>query len=172
MPASPAESDGGVRLRAAQRADVALVHALLGELADYERLRHAFVASVEDIDALLFASTACAEAVLAEVGAEVAGFALFFHNISSFAGRRGIFIEDLYVRPEHRGRGVGGALLRHLIELARDRRCARLEWSVLNWNRSAIEFYERLGARPVEGWTVYRLDADALRGGGDHGRDA
>ena len=103
-----------------------------------------------------------AEVVIGEDGEEPAGFALFFHSFSTFLGRPGIYLEDLYVRPEFRGRGIGRSLLVHLARLARERGCGRLEWSVLDWNEPAIGLYERLGAVAVDGWTVYRLTGRAL----------
>ncbi len=103
---------------------------------------------------------------MARVAGETVGFALFFHNYSTFRGRPGIYLEDLFVRPAFRGRGHGKALLCHLAKLAVERRCARMEWAVLDWNSRAIEFYESLGARPVDGWTIYRLTGDALAAAG------
>jgi len=100
--------------------------------------------------------------VLAYVGSEVAGFALFFHNFSTFLGRRGLYLEDLFVLPAYRGRGVGRRLLSHLARIAIERRCGRMEWWVLDWNESAIRFYKSIGARPMDDWTVYRVDGDAL----------
>ena len=139
-----------------------LVLALIRELAEYERLAHEVSATEADIREALFGPVSGAEAVIAMVGERPAGFALYFHNFSTFAGKRGLYLEDLYVRPEHRGRGVGRRLLRHLARLARERGCRRFEWSVLDWNEPAIRFYRRIGAAPMDGWTVYRVSGDAL----------
>jgi GNAT superfamily N-acetyltransferase len=145
-----------VRIRAADRADLQLVASLIRELADYERLVDQVEMTESVLEESLFRQHA-AEVVLAELDGEVAGFAVFFHNFSTFVGRRGLYLEDLFVRPRFRGQGVGRALMVHLARLARERGCGRMEWAVLDWNRSAIGFYERLGARPNAGWTIYRL---------------
>ena len=135
---------------------------LIGELAEFERLAHEVVVSETALREALFGPHPSAEAVVARVEGEVVGFALFFHNFSTFLGRRGLYLEDLYVRPALRGQGVGRGLLMHLAQLAIERGCGRMEWSVLNWNRRAIGLYEGLGARPIKDWTVYRLDRAAL----------
>lgn len=149
-------------IRAATPEDVPLVLSLIRELAVYERLSHEVVATEEVLGESLFGERRAAEVVLARVGGEPAGFALFFHNFSTFLGRPGLYLEDLYVRPEFRGEGVGRALLVRLARLARERGCGRLEWWVLDWNEPAIRFYERLGAVPMDDWTVYRLAGEAL----------
>jgi GNAT superfamily N-acetyltransferase len=149
-------------VRAATPDDVALIRSLIEGLAEYERLRHECVATDELLRASLFGPRPYAEVVIAEREGEPAGFALFFHNFSTFLARPGIYLEDLYVRPEHRGHGIGRALLRHLARLAVARGCGRLEWSVLDWNEDAIGFYRKLGARPQDEWTVYRVTGDAL----------
>ncbi len=143
--------------------DVPLVLRFIRELAEYERLAHAVVATPEELREQLFGERPSAEVLIAREEGEPAGFAVFFHNFSTFLGRRGLYLEDLYVRPELRGRGVGRALLRALARVAAERGCGRLEWSVLDWNEPAIRFYRSLGARPLEEWTVYRLDGEALR---------
>jgi len=143
-------------------ADVGSILSLIRELAEFEHLAHEVVATEDVLQASLFGPHPGAETLLARVDGEIAGFALFFHNFSTFVGLAGIHLEDLYVRPSYRGRGVGRALLGQVAGIARERGCGRMEWSVLNWNRRAIEFYESLGARPVAGWTVYRLDHAAL----------
>jgi GNAT superfamily N-acetyltransferase len=151
------------RIREAVESDVPLIASLIRELADYERLLHEVRLSEAGLRDALFGERRYAEVVIAEVGeGEPAGFALFFHNFSTFLGRPGIYLEDLFVRPPHRGAGIGKALLRHLAGLAEERGCGRLEWSVLDWNTPAIEFYLRLGARPAAGWNVYRLEGEAL----------
>ena len=149
-------------LRTADPQDAVLIFALVRELAEYERLTHEVTATQADIAAELFGPRPRVFCDIAELDGVPAGFALWFYNFSTFRGRCGIYLEDLYVRPEHRGRGVGKALLAGLA-----RRCAaegleRLEWSVLNWNAPSIAFYERLGARPMDQWTVYRLTGPEL----------
>ncbi len=152
-----------LRIDPATPADVAVILGFIRELAEYEHLAHQVVVEEAVLRAELFGDRPFAEVLIAREGDEPAGFALFFHNFSTFLGRRGLYLEDLYVRPAHRGRGVGAALLRRLARLAVGRRCGRLEWSVLDWNQPAIGFYRRLGAQPMDDWTVYRLDGDALQ---------
>ena len=154
----------GTEIRAAVEGDVALILQLIKELAEYERLSHEVVATEETLREALFGERRVAEALIAQVGGEPAGFALFFHNFSTFLGRPGIYLEDLYVKPVFRGAGVGHALLVHLARVARERGCGRLEWAVLDWNEPAIGFYKRIGAAPVSGWTVYRVTGEALEG--------
>jgi GNAT superfamily N-acetyltransferase len=142
---------------------VPLVAGLIRELADYERLLDEVRLTEEGLRRSLFGERRYAEVAIAEVGeGEPAGFALYFHNFSTFLGLPGIYLEDLFVRPGYRGHGVGRALLRHLAWLVEERGCGRLEWAVLDWNERAIGFYRRLGARPVEGWSIYRLEGEAL----------
>ena len=151
------------RIRTASEADVPLVASLIRELAEYERLLHEVTMTGEGLRAALFGERRHAEVAIAEDEAgEPLGFALFFHTFSTFLGQPGIYLEDLFVRPAHRGAGVGRALLAHLAGLAAERGCGRLEWSVLDWNEPAIGFYRRLGAAPVDGWTRYRLTGEAL----------
>ena len=151
------------RIAAATPADVPLILALIRELADYERMSDHVVATEADVERALFGERPCAEAVIARVGDEVVGFALFFQSFSTFVGRPGLYLEDLYVRPAHRGRGIGRGLLAHLARLAVERRCGRFEWSVLDWNELAISSYRRAGAVPMDEWTVYRLTGEPLR---------
>ena len=151
------------RIDAARIEDVPLILELVRALAAYEHLAHAVVATEQVLREELFGPRAVAEAVIAREGDEPVGFALFFHNLSTFLGRRGLYLEDLFVLPEHRGRGVGRLMLRHLAGLAVERRCGRLEWAVLDWNEPAIGFYRSLGARAMDDWTVYRLEGEALR---------
>ena len=155
---------GEVRVRAASEEDVPLILSFINELAEYERLSHEVVATEDALREHLFGERPVAEVVIAEDGGEPAGFALFFHSFSTFLGRPGIYLEDLYVRPEFRGRGIGRAMLVRLARLAKERGCGRLEWSVLDWNEPAIGFYKDLGASPVGGWTVYRVTGEALEG--------
>ncbi len=151
----------GVRL--AGRDDLALIVRFTRELAEYERLAHAVRLDVAELEQFLFGERPFAETLIAEIEGRPVGFALFFHNFSTFEGRPGIYLEDLYVEPEARGAGAGRALLERLAQVAMERRCARLEWSVLDWNQPSIEFYKRLGAVPMDDWTVYRLSGEALR---------
>jgi GNAT superfamily N-acetyltransferase len=152
-----------LRIDVATRDDVPTILALVRELAEFEQLAHEVVATEAQVADALFGPRRVIECALARVDGAVAGFALWFHNYSTFLGRAGIYLEDLYVRPQHRGRGIGKALLVHLAGLAVERGCGRMEWSVLDWNARAIEFYRALGARPVDGWTVYRLTGEALQ---------
>lgn len=158
-----------ISLRPAAREDVPVVARLIRALAEYERLSHACLADEAALAAHLFGPRPYAEVLLAEVDGAPAGFALFFHNYSTFLTKPGIYLEDLFVVPERRGLGLGRKLLAALATLAVERGCGRLEWSVLKWNAPAIGFYERLGAVPMEEWQVYRLAGDPLRalaGGG------
>jgi GNAT superfamily N-acetyltransferase len=150
-------------IRFAKPDDVPLIARLIRDLAEYERLTHAVVLQESDLHRHLFGERKYVEVLLAEDAGIVVGFALFFHNYSTFRCKPGIYLEDLFVIPEARGKGYGKALLRELAKLAVERDCARLEWSVLNWNEPAIEFYKSLGAGPMDEWTVYRLTDDALR---------
>jgi GNAT superfamily N-acetyltransferase len=152
-----------VYIRQATEADVPLIVRLIRGLAEYERLLHECEATEERVRASLFGPKPDAEVVIAEADGEAAGFALFFHNYSTFLARRGIYLEDLFVFPEFRGRGIGRALLVHLARLAVERECGRLEWSVLDWNEPAIRFYRSLGAVPMDEWTVQRVTGDALQ---------
>jgi GNAT superfamily N-acetyltransferase len=143
---------------------VPVIAELIRGLARFEKLGHEVVMTEELLAAGLFGARPYAEVVLAEDDGRPVGFALFFHNFSTFLGRPGIYLEDLFVLPEHRGKGIGRTLLAHLARLAVERGCGRMEWAVLDWNRDAIQFYERLGARPNSDWTVYRLTGEALTG--------
>ena len=153
----------GVQLRSAQLTDVPDILALIRELAEYEKLAHEAVADEATLAAQLFGDTPAAEVVIAEVDGQPAGFALFFHNFSTFLGKRGLYLEDLYVKPEYRGLGLGRRLMVHLAGVAVARDCGRFEWSVLDWNAPAIAFYRELGALPMDEWTVQRVTGDALR---------
>ncbi len=152
------------QLRSATRDDVQVIAELIRGLARFEKLEQEVVMTEELLATGLFGDRPYAEVVLAEDDGRPVGFALFFHNFSTFLGRPGIYLEDLFVIPEQRGRGFGRMLLAHLARLAVERGCGRLEWAVLDWNRDAIQFYERLGARPNSDWTVYRLAGEALTG--------
>jgi GNAT superfamily N-acetyltransferase len=153
-----------VQIRPATRDDVPAIAELIRGLARYEKLENDVVMTEALLDTALFGDRQYAEVLLADEDGRPIGFALFFHNFSTFLGRPGISLEDLFVLPELRGRGVGRTLLTHLAQIAVERNCGRLEWSVLDWNRDAIGFYERIGARPNSEWTVYRLTGEALTG--------
>ncbi len=146
----------------ARERDVPIVLTLIKELAEYERMGDQVVATEADLRRALFSEPPEAEAIIARSGGAPVGFALFFHSFSTFMGRPGLYLEDLYVRPAHRGRGFGRRLLAHLARLAVARGCGRFEWSVLDWNDLAITSYRRAGAKPMDEWTVYRLTGDAL----------
>ncbi|MEN9926500.1 MAG: hypothetical protein RL268_2626 [Pseudomonadota bacterium] len=151
-----------ISIRPATADDLPLIAQLIRDLAEYERLAHEVRFDDEVLRAKLFGARPYAEVVIGEIDGSAQGFALFFHNFSTFEGRPGIYLEDLFVRPEARGSGLGKALLSHLAALAVERDCARLEWSVLDWNEPAIGFYKKLGARLMDEWTVMRVDGQAL----------
>jgi GNAT superfamily N-acetyltransferase len=151
-----------MRIRSASPADVALILRFIRELARYERLEDRVVATEDSIRETLFGTRPYAEVIIAEDDDQPVGFALFFHNYSTFLGQPGIYLEDLFVVPEGRGRGYGKALLAELARIAVARNCGRVEWAVLNWNTPSIEFYKALGAKPQDEWMVYRLTGDAL----------
>ena len=153
-------------IRAARAEDVAIVLELIKGLADYEKLTHEVVATEVALRETLFGEHRYAEVLLAESGGDSVGFALFFHNYSTFLGAPGIYLEDLFVKPAARGSGIGKALMETVAGLAVARNCGRMEWSVLNWNQPAIEFYRRFGAGPMDGWTVYRLTGEELQARG------
>jgi GNAT superfamily N-acetyltransferase len=147
-----------IDIRPAVEADVPVILELIRALAEYERAPHEVRCDEAQLRESLFGPRPEAEVLLACNGAGCAGFAVFFHNYSTWWGRRGIYLEDLFVRPEMRGKGIGKALLRALAKIAWDRGCARMEWSVLDWNQQAIDFYRSLGAVAKDEWTVYRLN--------------
>ena len=149
-------------IRAAVPADLPLIAQFIRDLADYEKLAHEVRFDEAKLAANLFGPRPYAEVVIGELDGAPQGFALFFHNFSTFEGRPGIYLEDLFVRPEARGSGLGKALLAHLAQLCSTRDCARLEWSVLDWNAPSIGFYQSLGAKLMDEWTVMRVDGDAL----------
>jgi GNAT superfamily N-acetyltransferase len=157
-PAHPA-----IRIAPARPEDLPQVVAMVRELAEYERLLDRVRLAPADLERDLFGPRPYAEAVLAWEAERPVGFALWFHNYSTFEGRPGLYLEDLFVRPAHRGRGHGEALLRHLARIALERGCARFEWAVLDWNEPAIAFYRKLGAVALDDWTVQRVSGDALR---------
>jgi GNAT superfamily N-acetyltransferase len=153
----------GLEIRAANPADVPLILSLINELAEYEKLRHESVATDASIHRALFGPKPHAEAVIARFDGEIAGFALFFHNFSTFLGKPGLYLEDLFVRPEYRGRSIGKSLLSHLAALAVQRDCGRFQWQVLDWNKPSREFYESLGAQADPTWITYRMTGEALQ---------
>ncbi len=150
-------------IRPATPADIATILGLVRELAAFEREPDAVVATEADLAEALFGDRPAAEAVIAEDGGAPLGFALFFHNFSTWTGKRGLYLEDLYVTPAARGRGVGTALLRHLAAVALERGCGRFEWSVLDWNADAIAFYRAMGAVGMDEWTIQRVTGEALQ---------
>ncbi|MDO9092579.1 MAG: GNAT family N-acetyltransferase [Rubrivivax sp.] len=150
-------------LRPATPADVPAIVGLITELAVFEKLEHLVVVTPESLLPQLFGPRPAAEAVVGEVGGQVVAFALFFHNFSTFLGKPGLYLEDLYVQPAHRGTGLGKALLSHLATLAVERGCGRFEWSVLDWNQRAIDFYEKMGATVMPDWRICRLAGDRLQ---------
>ena len=151
-----------IDIRKAEVKDVPLILEFIQGLAEYERLRDSCIATEEKLRDTLFSANPAAEVIIARVDGEPMGFALFFHNYSTFLAQRGIYLEDLFVKPEARGKGVGFALLSELARIAIDRDCGRLEWAVLDWNDLAIDFYKRIGAVPMEDWTTFRLTSDSL----------
>jgi len=146
----------------ATESDIPVIHSLIKGLAEYERLIQEFIATEERLRESLFGTKRYAEVIIARLGDVPTGFAVFFHNYSTFHARPGIYLEDLFVLPEYRGKGIGKALLVYLAKLAVERKCERIEWVVLDWNESAIEFYKKLGAEPMSDWRVFRLSDESL----------
>lgn len=151
-----------LRIAAAEESDVSVILSFIRKLAEYEKLSHLVVATEDDIREHVFGANPVAEVLLAYWDTEPVGFALYFRNFSTFLGQPGIYLEDLFVNPEHRGRGIGKALLARLAKIAMERGYGRLEWAVLDWNTPSIEFYRSLGAVPLDEWTGYRLTGEAL----------
>jgi GNAT superfamily N-acetyltransferase len=149
-------------IRTGTEEDAPVIFSLIKELAEYEHLSHEVVASVDDIRETLFGERPFAETLIGEYQGLPISFALFFYNFSTFLGKPGIYLEDLYVQPEQRGKGFGSEMLAHIATLAKERNCGRFEWSVLNWNTPAIRTYEKLGAAPMKEWILYRLSGEAL----------
>jgi GNAT superfamily N-acetyltransferase len=152
----------GALIRAAAPADVSAIFALMMELAEFEKLTHLFVATEDGVRDALFGPRPAAEALVAEESGQIVGYALFFHNFSTFLGKRGLYLEDLYVRPNLRGSGLGTKMLRALAALAVERQCGRFEWSVLDWNQQAIDFYEKMGATVLPDWRIVRITGESL----------
>ena len=159
---SPASTESAITIRSAAAADVPVVLTFIRELAIYEHLEHEVVATAADVHAALFGPRPYAEVALACLDGEPVGFALYFHNFSTFVGKPGIYLEDLFVRPAARGLGAGRRLFAYLARTALERGCARLDWAVLDWNEPSIGFYRSLGAVDQSEWTTYRLDGAAL----------
>jgi GNAT superfamily N-acetyltransferase len=151
-----------ITIRPVGEDDIDLVMQFIRELADYERLGHEVTATAPDIRAALFGARPYAEAVIGCIDGEACGFALFFHNFSTFVGKPGLYLEDLYVRPGARGRGLGSRMLAWLARLALERGCGRFEWAVLDWNEPALKVYRGLGARAADDWTLHRVTGEAL----------
>jgi GNAT superfamily N-acetyltransferase len=152
-----------IRIVPAQASDVPVILEMIKALADYEQLTHEVVATEDDLRQSLFGPRPAGEVVLAYAGDTPIGFALFFHNFSTFLGRHGLYLEDLFVVPEWRGKGVGKQLLAHIAAIAESRKCGRMEWAVLDWNESAIAFYRRMGAHVLDEWRLCRLTGHELR---------
>ncbi len=142
--------------------DTPLILEFIKALAEYEKLPNEVTATEELLRETLFGNRKVAEVIIAYHDDVAVGFALFFHNFSTFIGKPGIYLEDLFVKPEYRGHGIGKALLKHIAKLAKERNCGRFEWSVLDWNELSIKFYKSLGAKPMDDWTMYRVTGDAL----------
>ena len=151
------ETDREISIRAATSADVGTILNFIRDLSIYEKLEHEVKVDESRLTANLFGPHRYAECLIAEADGQPAGFALFFHNFSTFVGKPGLYLEDLFVKPEHRGRGVGRRLFGELARIALERDCGRMEWSVLDWNAPALAFYKKLGAQPMDEWTIQRL---------------
>lgn len=149
-------------IKQAAVSDVPLILSFIKELAEYEKLQHEVVATEDTLRETLFGNKAYAEVIIGYFNTVPVSFALFFHNYSTFFGRPGIYLEDLFVKPEMRGKGIGQKILSYLSHLALMRQCSRLEWQVLDWNETAIHFYEKIGAKTLDGWTVFRVTGEAL----------
>jgi GNAT superfamily N-acetyltransferase len=149
-----------IALRFAAESDIPSILSMIKELAQYEKLLSDVTANEEILRENLFGDKKFAEVIIAEFNGKPAGQALFFYNFSTFLGKPGLYLEDLYVKPEFRGKGVGKALFKKVIETAKNRKCGRVEWVVLDWNKPAIDFYKKIGAKPMDDWIIYRLNED------------
>jgi GNAT superfamily N-acetyltransferase len=152
----------GLRISMAVKGDVPVILRFIQDLADYEKLRDKCIATEDDLRRTLFTDPPAAEVLIARFDGEPVGFALFYHNYSTFLARRGLYLEDLFVNPAARGKGIGRALLSALARIAVDRDCGRLEWAVLDWNELAIGFYRSIGAKPMDDWTTFRMTGSSL----------
>jgi GNAT superfamily N-acetyltransferase len=157
-----AQQDNRLKIRKAKMKDVPLIYSLIKELADYEKLSHEVSATEKDLIKNIFGSNKYAEVLLGYYDNEPVGMALFFHNYSTFKGKPGLYLEDLYVKPKFRGKGIGKSLLKEIIKIAYKRKCSRVEWAVLDWNQPAIDFYKRMGAEVLESWKIFRLTSDKI----------
>ncbi len=155
-------SISGLRIVPATESDAGVILSFIRKLAEYEKLSHQVAATEDLLRETLFGERRAAEVLIARLEEEPAGFALFFHNFSTFLGRPGLYLEDLFVEPAHRGKGIGKALLVEIAKIAKARNCGRFEWAVLDWNRPAIDFYQSFGATPLEDWTIFRVTGAAL----------
>jgi len=158
-----------VRIERASERDIPAILRLVGRLAEYEKLAHAMVSTEDDFRRALFGPQRNVEALMAFAGDAPVGFAMYFYNFSTFLGKRGIYLEDLFVEPEYRGQGIGKALLERLARIGKEEDCGRIEWSVLTWNQPSIDFYHRLGAVTLEDWRTFRLTGAAFDRLADHG---
>lgn len=149
-----------LKIRRAEKSDIPNILMMIKELAEYEKLLHEVVTTEEHLEKVIFGEQKFVEVLISELDGVLAGQTIFFHNFSTFVGRPGLYIEDLYVRPEFRGKGIGKALLNEVIKLAKQRNCGRVEWVVLDWNKPAIDFYKSIGAKPLDEWTIFRLTED------------
>lgn len=156
-------TDASIEIRPATAADAQLIYDFIVELAVYEKAEQEVVTTPAELTRTLFGPDAKARALVCSVDGQAAGYAVYFYNFSTWLGRNGIWLEDVYITPAFRGRGAGKALLKHVAGIAVKENCGRFEWRVLNWNTPAIEFYEALGAKPQDEWTIYRLTGDALK---------
>jgi GNAT superfamily N-acetyltransferase len=152
------------KIRFATKTDVPLILSFIKQLAEYEKMANEVVATEALLEQTLFGERKVAEVIFSDYNGEAVGFALFFHNFSTFLGRPGIYLEDLFVKPEMRGKGLGKLMLSYLAKLAKERGCGRLEWWVLDWNEPSVEFYKSLGAQPMDEWTVFRITGETLDG--------
>ncbi len=156
------EANDAPHIRPATPDDVSAIHGLLLELAEFEKITHLVEATEDSTHEALFGENPAAEALVTEVEGQIVATAVFFRNYSTFVGRPGLYLEDIYVRPEHRGKGIGRALLAELAKIAKSQGCGRMEWTVLDWNQRAIEFYEKLDAEIMQGWRIVRLRRDGI----------
>ncbi|MGQ9798869.1 MAG: GNAT family N-acetyltransferase [Ignavibacterium sp.] len=147
-------------IRKAKKSDIPEILMLIKELAEYEKLLHEVLTTEEHLEKVIFGKQKFVEVLIAEIDGTLAGQTIFFQNFSTFVGKPGLYIEDLYVKPEFRGKGIGKALLNEVIKLAKQKNCGRVEWVVLDWNKPAIDFYKSIGAKPLEEWTIFRLTED------------
>ncbi|MFN3872944.1 MAG: GNAT family N-acetyltransferase [Ignavibacterium sp.] len=153
-------SSENLTIRRAEKTDIPTILKLIKELAEYEKLLHEVVTTEKHLEEVIFGNKKFVEVLIAEINGEIAGQTIFFYNFSTFVGRPGLYIEDLYVRPQYRGKGIGKALLYEVIKLAKERNCGRVEWVVLDWNKPAIDFYKSIGAKSLDEWTIFRLTED------------